>query len=80
MNKERLSADSQPDYWLNAIFLKNRKQRDEFLEETNDAGIMTRPIWELMNRLPTFKDCQKGILTNSEWLADRIVNVPSSAI
>ena len=60
--------------------LENREGRDEFLEYTNSNGIMTRPIWELMNRLPMFKDCQCGDLTNSEWLADRIVNIPSSVI
>ena len=68
------------NYWLNAIILKSREQRDEFLEKTNSAGIMTRPIWELMNRLPMFKDCQCGNLSNSEWLADRVVNIPSSVI
>ena len=41
---------------------------------------MTRPIWELMNRLKMFKDCQVGELTNAEWLADRVVNIPSSVI
>lgn len=72
--------NAQSNYWLNALLLENRKQRDEFLEYTNNNGIMTRPIWELMNRLPMFKDCQKGDLSNAEWLADRVVNIPSSVI
>jgi len=70
--------NTKANYWLNAIILKDRKQRDEFLEETNEAGIMTRPIWELMNRLPMFKDCQCGDLNNSEWLVDRVINITSS--
>jgi len=41
---------------------------------------MTRPIWELMNRLPMFADCQTDSLENSIWFADRVVNIPSSAI
>jgi len=73
-------SDSNSNYWLNAVLLKDRTQRDKFLEETNAAGIMTRPIWELMNRLPMFKDCQYGDLSNSEWLVDRVVNIPSSVI
>jgi perosamine synthetase len=40
---------------------------------------MTRPVWELMNRLPMFSHCQTGNLENSQWLADRIVNIPSGA-
>jgi aminotransferase in exopolysaccharide biosynthesis len=72
--------NSKSNYWLNAILFKDRQQRDKFLEETNAAGIMTRPIWELMNRLPMFKDCQCGDLSNSEWLVDKVVNIPSSII
>lgn len=68
------------NYWLNAIILNNRKKRDDFLEFTNSNGVMTRPIWELMNRLPMFKDCQHGNLDNAEWLVDRVVNIPSGVI
>jgi len=68
------------NYWLNAVILKNRKKRDKFLEYTNANGVMTRPVWELMNRLPMFKHCQVGDLSNAEWLADRVVNIPSSVV
>ena len=70
--------NSKANYWLNAIILKDRVQRDEFLEETNAKGIMTRPIWELMNRLEMFKNCQTENLSNSEWLADRVINITST--
>ncbi len=66
------------NYWLNAIILENREQRDAFLKESNENGVMTRPIWKLMNKLPMFKDCPKGDLSNAEWLEDRVVNIPSS--
>ena len=39
---------------------------------------MTRPVWKLMNRLEMFKHCETDCLENTEWLADRIVNIPSS--
>ena len=71
--------NTKANYWLNTIILKDRNKRDGFLEETNAAGIMTHPVWELMNRLPMFKSCQKGDLSNSEWLVDRIVNITSYA-
>ncbi len=66
------------NYWLCAIRLKNIDARNKFLEETNDNGVMTRPIWELMNRLPMFQFAECGDLSNAEWLADRVVNIPSS--
>jgi len=68
------------NYWLNGVICADRSERDELLQVTNDVGIMTRPIWQLLNRLPMFKDAPHGSLANTEWLADRVVNLPSSVI
>jgi dTDP-4-amino-4,6-dideoxygalactose transaminase len=68
----------QSNYWLNVVFLQNKEQRDEFLTYTNDNGIMTRPAWQLMHRLPMFSNCQTDELKNSAWIEERLVNVPSS--
>ena len=70
--------DSRSNYWLNSIILKDKTQRDKFLEETNSNGVMTRPVWTLMNKLPMFKDAQCDDLKNSKWLEERVVNIPSS--
>lgn len=72
--------DCKSNYWLNTIITKDRAQRDEILQFTNKNGVMTRPIWELMSRLPMFADCQNDGLKNSIWFADRVINIPSSAI
>lgn len=69
--------NTRANYWLNCIKLENRNERDKFLEETNSKGVMTRPIWRLMNKLEMYKDCQKANLENSICLEDRIVNIPS---
>ncbi|MGO4919935.1 LegC family aminotransferase [Maribacter spongiicola] len=66
------------NYWLNAIVLDNASERDEFLTVTNNAGVMTRPIWKLMSGLPMFQKAQKGNLENSIWLEERVINIPSS--
>lgn len=71
-------SDSHSNYWLNAILCVDRAHRDSVLAETNSAGVMTRPIWTLMTRLPMFVACPRGDLANSEWLEDRVVNLPSS--
>ena len=70
--------DSRSNYWLNSIILKDKTQRDKFLEETNSNGVMTRPVWTLMNKLPMFKDAQCDDLKISKWLEERVVNIPSS--
>ena len=66
------------NYWLNAVICDSRKQRDALLKATNEKGVMTRPIWALMNRLPIYSHCRKGDLVNAEWLEARVVNLPSS--
>ena len=70
--------DDTPNNWLNAIILDNRESRDAFLKFTNEQGVMTRPIWTLMSKLPMFENCQSDGLQNSLWLEDRVVNLPSS--
>jgi len=72
--------DSKSNYWLNAVILKDKEERDEFLKYTNDNGIMTRSIWRLMSKLDMFKNAQFGNLDNALWLEDRIVNISSSVI
>jgi perosamine synthetase len=75
--KEIDSAHS--NYWLNAIVIEDRAMKDLFLKNLNDAGVMSRPIWRLMNQLEMFKNCQAADLTNAIWLEERVVNIPSSA-
>lgn len=72
--------DCTANYWLNAVVLNDLAERNEFLKYTNDNGVMTRPIWTLMNKLSMFKDCECADLSNSEWLEDRVVNIPSSVV
>lgn len=68
---------ARSNYWLNAIILKDRQERDAFLEYSNRQGVMTRPAWRLLNKLEMYKNCQHGDLSNALWLEDRIVNIPS---
>lgn len=70
--------EEQCNFWLNAVILEDKNQRDDFLKATNDAGVMTRPIWNLMSKMPMFEQCQNDGLQNSHWLEERVVNIPSS--
>ncbi|MFH5831632.1 LegC family aminotransferase [Halalkalibaculum sp. DA384] len=70
--------NTRVNYWLMCIELENRERRDNFLEQTNKKGIMTRPIWQLMYRLPMYEDCLRDDQQNAEYLEDRIANIPSS--
>lgn len=72
--------DCRSNYWLNAVLLKNGTERLKFLEQTNEHGVMTRPIWQLMNKLPMFASCQTDGLHNTAWFEERVVNIPSSVV
>jgi aminotransferase in exopolysaccharide biosynthesis len=71
---------AKSNYWLNAILCPDKESRDVLLKETNSAGVMTRPIWQLMHRLPMFECALRGDLTHSEYIESHLVNLPSSPI
>lgn len=71
--------DTKTNYWLMCIELENKDERNAFLKTTNDSNIMTRPIWQLMYRLPMYQNCYRDMQINAEFLEARIVNIPSSA-
>jgi aminotransferase in exopolysaccharide biosynthesis len=70
--------NARSNYWLNAILFDDRKQRDEFLEYSNGNGVQTRPAWNLLHTLPPYQHCQHTEMPNAEYIADRLVNIPSS--
>lgn len=71
---------AKSNYWLNAVVCPSVQARDEILKQTNEAGVMTRPIWKLMHRLPMFKDAPRGDLLQSERIEAHLINLPSSPV
>lgn len=72
---------SRSNYWLNTLVLQHEdlELRDALLEQTNEAGLMTRPAWRLMHHLSMFKDAPRMDLSVAESLEKRIISIPSSA-
>lgn len=73
-------VDACSNYWLNTVCVNSREEREEFLKELNESGVMSRPIWTLLHKMPMFKDCQTDSLQNSQWFEDRLINIPSSVL
>lgn len=73
-------AGARSNYWLNAVILDRKEQRDEFLALSNDAGLMTRPCWELMCDQPMYRDCPSMPLPVAREITARLINLPSSAL
>ena len=69
------------NYWLQTILLEDSfvDQRDAVLTATNNAGLMTRPVWALMNRLSMFSKAPRAPLPVAESLERRLINIPSSS-
>lgn len=83
---EGLRFFAEPDfarsnYWLNTIIIDEELagERDAVLAATNDAGIMTRPAWTPLHRLPMFANSPRMDLSVTEGLLRRVINIPSSA-
>lgn len=70
--------NARSNYWLNTIILKDRKERDSFLAYANEHGVQSRPVWQLMTKLPMYQTCQCDNIEVAQWLEDRLVNIPSS--
>jgi len=69
------------NYWLQTLLLDEcvAQEREAILLATNDAGLMTRPVWVLMHRLPQFSACPRMELPVAQDLERRLINLPSSA-
>lgn len=73
-------AGCTSNYWLQAVLLDEAyaDQRDAVLSATNDAGLMTRPVWTLMHRMPMYSQTPQAPTPVAESLERRIINIPSS--
>jgi dTDP-4-amino-4,6-dideoxygalactose transaminase len=71
---------ARSNYWLNAVVCENEQDREALLVSTNNKGVMTRPVWQLMTRLPMFKNAICDELIVSKWLEGRLVNLPSTPV
>ena len=71
---------AKSNYWLNVILLDEdvSNERDHVLETLNNAGIGSRPIWELMYTMPMFANCPRMDCVVAEDIGHRLINLPSS--
>jgi len=74
-------AGCNSNFWLQTLLLNtaHADQRDAVLAATNEAGLMTRPIWALMNQLPMYANAPSAPLPVAESLEQRVINIPSSS-
>ncbi len=78
LNLKEIPKNNDWNYWLMSISFENKKERDLFLRHTNSKGLLTRPIWKLLYKLPMFNNYQRDSQRNAEFLEKTIVNIPSN--
>lgn len=69
------------NFWLQTLMLDYGQfhQRDAILQATNNAGLMTRPVWVLMHELAQFGECPRMEMVGAEQLSKCLINIPSSS-
>jgi perosamine synthetase len=74
------AEDARSNYWLVTMLLDEPDiaVRDAFLAACHEAGLLCRPAWTAMHRLPIYAGCPRMELSAAEALEARIVNLPSS--
>ena len=71
---------TRANYWINAFLTNSREERDTVLKYTNENKVMTRPAWTPMHTLDMYKGCLRVDLSNTEWIEERLVSIPSSVV
>jgi perosamine synthetase len=72
------SSHAKANYWLNAILANDYNERNAMLTFFNNSGVMARPCWMPMHKLKMFENCYRTSMDNTEWINDRLINIPSS--
>ena len=85
-NIEGVKLISEPEgcfsnFWLQTLCLEENTshQRNAILKATNDADLMTRPVWKLLHILKPYHNCPRADLPVATLLEKKLINIPSSA-
>lgn len=75
-------AGCRSNYWLQTMILdrETADQRNLVLSFTRQNGLLTRPVWTLLNYLKPFQACPAAPLLVAATLERRIINLPSSPL
>lgn len=70
-------SNMQSNHWLNSVVFDTPELAEKFLRISNEQGIQTRPLWTPMHQLKIYKHCHRNPQPNTEYVAGRLVNIPS---
>ncbi|MBX7059480.1 MAG: LegC family aminotransferase [Leptospirales bacterium] len=74
-------AHGRSNFWLQAIQLNrgDRAVRDQILQQTNQNGLTTRPVWNLLHEQAPYSRFPCLPVSTALKLQDSLINLPSGA-
>ncbi|HEY7906526.1 MAG TPA: DegT/DnrJ/EryC1/StrS family aminotransferase, partial [Wenzhouxiangella sp.] len=63
--------------WIMAVALDDAQEAQQLIKQTHQAGVLTRPLWEPMHQSKAHAAWPRSDLSQTEWLAERVVQLPS---
>lgn len=72
---------ANPTFWLNTILISPERtlaERKQTIQDLNDNGIGSRPLWHPIHALPPYRDCQSYEIEHATDLYRRAISIPSS--
>ena len=74
-------TECKPNYWLNSIVLNKKffQYQNFIIDELNNKGFGCRPIWKLLNELPSYKKNPSMNLDNAKIIQKSFITIPSSS-
>ncbi len=76
----KFNIDTNPNYWLNSLELKNcdYTKLKKIVTNLNNLGIQVRPLWYPCHKQNYLKKYEKYNIVNAEYFYKRILCIPSS--
>lgn len=63
--------------WIMALVFDQPDQARAFIESTRQLGVLTRPLWQPLHQSLAHEHSPCSVLSNTEWLYQRVVQLPS---
>lgn len=72
---------TSPNYWFCSVLVEPHEagaDREAVMAALHQAGVQSRPVWELNHRQAPYRDARAWGIERAHWFWERVLNVPCS--
>ena len=69
---------TRSNHWFYSVILPERLDRDTVIEQLQQQGIQTRPVWALINEQCDYQKNETHAMEKAQWFRKHIINIPCS--